>query len=164
MTSKEERKTKKQTESNRKRNYKHVEVFLENFGSFIMMMSSLTFDPVSVPRKREREQRLRICNMTTVKGKRKNTRTNNLKQEEKIILRFLLFNRRFLALNAVTAVNFANSQHGAAFCSSVDSLHCCRFLRNNDHTSATKYCKGKGSMRGKKWMNEKNYALTSLTV
>ena len=71
MTSKEERKTKKQTESNRKRNCKNVEVFLENFGSFIMMMSSLTFDPVSVPRKREREQRLRICKMTTVKGKRK---------------------------------------------------------------------------------------------
>ena len=63
--------TKKQTESNRERNYKNVEVFLENFGSFIMMMSSLTFDPVSVSRKREREQRLRICKMTTVKGKRK---------------------------------------------------------------------------------------------
>ena len=71
MTSKEERKTKKQTESNRKRNYKNVEVFLESFGSFIMKMSSLTFDPVSVPRKREREQRLRICKITTVKGKRK---------------------------------------------------------------------------------------------
>ena len=71
MTSKEERKTKKQIESNRKRTYKNVEVFLENFGSFIMMMSSLTFDPVSVPRKREREQRLRICKMTIVKGKRK---------------------------------------------------------------------------------------------
>ena len=71
MTSKEERKTKKQTESNRKRNCKNVEVFLENFGSFIMMMSSLTFDPVSVLRKREREQRLRICKITTVKGKRK---------------------------------------------------------------------------------------------
>ena len=48
--------------------------------------------------------------MTTLKGKRKNTRTNNLKQEEKIILRFLLFNRRLLALNAVTAVNFVSSQ------------------------------------------------------
>ena len=36
-----------------------------------MMMSSLTFDPVSVPQKREREQRLRICKMTTIKGKRK---------------------------------------------------------------------------------------------
>ena len=71
MTSKEERKTKKQTESNRKRTCKNVEVFLENFGSFIMMMSSLTFDPVSVPRNREREQRLRICKMTIVKGKRK---------------------------------------------------------------------------------------------
>ena len=71
MTSKEERKTKKQTESNRKRNCKNVEVFLENFGSFIMMTSSLTFDPVSVLRKREREQRLRICKITTVKGKRK---------------------------------------------------------------------------------------------
>ena len=118
-----------------------------------MIMSSLTFDPVSVPLKREREQRLRICEITTVKGKRKkNARTNNLKQEEKIILRFLLFNRRLLALNAVTAVNFANSQHGAAFCSSVDSLHCWRFLRNNDHTSATKYYKVKGSMRGKKWI------------
>ena len=35
------------------------------------MMSSLTFDPVSVLRKREREQRLRICKITTVKGKRK---------------------------------------------------------------------------------------------
>ena len=59
--------------------------------------------------------------MTTVKGKRKNTRTNNLKQEEKIILRFLLFKRRLLALSAETAVKIANSQHGAAFCSSVDS-------------------------------------------
>ena len=37
----------------------------------MMMMSSLTFDPVSVPPKREREQRLRICKMATVKGKRK---------------------------------------------------------------------------------------------
>ena len=37
----------------------------------MMMMTSLTFDPISVPRKREREQRLRICKMTTVKGKRK---------------------------------------------------------------------------------------------
>ena len=137
---------------------------MENFGSFIMMMSSLTFDPVSVLRKREREQRLRICKMTTVKGKRKNTRTNNLKQEEKIILKFLVFNRRLLALNAVTAVDFACSQHGAAFCSSVDFLLRWRFLRNNDHTSATKYCKVKGSIRGKKWMGEKNYALTSLTV
>ena len=44
---------------------------MENFGSFIVMMSSLTFDPVSVPRKREREQRLRICKMATVKRKRK---------------------------------------------------------------------------------------------
>ena len=91
--------------------------------------------------------------------KEKNTRTNNLKQEEEIILRFVLFNRRLLALNAVTAVNFASSQHGAAFCSSVDSLYCWRFLRNNDHTSATKCCKVKGSMRGKKWTGEKNYAL-----
>ena len=81
-------------------------------------MSSLTFDPVSVPRKRESKRRL----------------------------------------------NFANSQHGAAFCSSVDFLLRWRFLRNNDHTSATKYCKVKGSMRGKKWMGEKNCALTSLTV
>ena len=127
-------------------------------------MSSLIFDPVSVPRKREREQRLRIYKITSPKGKRKNARTNNLKQEEKIILRFLLFNRRLLALNAVTAVNFASSQHGAAFCSSVDFLHRWRILRNNDHTSATKYCKVKGSIRGKKWMGEKNYALTSLTV
>ena len=130
----------------------------------MMMMSSLTFDPISVPRKREREQRLRICKMTTVKGKRKNTRTNNLKQEEKIILRFLLFNRRLLALSAETAVKIANSQHGAAFCSSVDFLLRWRFLRNNDHTSATKCCKVKGSMRGKKWMGEKKYALTSLAV
>ena len=36
----------------------------------MMMMTSLTFDPISVPRKREREQRLRICKITTVKGKR----------------------------------------------------------------------------------------------
>ena len=35
------------------------------------MMSSLTFDPISVPWKREREQKLRICKITTVKGKRK---------------------------------------------------------------------------------------------
>ena len=124
---------------------------MENFCPFIVMMSSLTFDPVSV----------RICKKTSPKGKRKNARTNNLKQEEKIILRFLLFNRRLLAFNAATAVN---SQHGAAFYSFVDSLHCWRFLTNNDHTSATKYCKGKGSMRGKKWMSEKDYAPTSLTV
>ena len=52
-----------------------------------MMMSSLIFDPVSVPRKREREQRLRIYKITSPKGKRKNARTNNLKQEEKIILK-----------------------------------------------------------------------------
>ena len=51
------------------------------------MMSSLIFDPVSVHRKRERKQRLRICKITSPKGKRKNTRTNNLKQEEKIILK-----------------------------------------------------------------------------
>ena len=50
-------------------------------------MSSLIFDPVSVPRKREREQRLRIYKITSPKGKRKNARTNNLKQEEKIILK-----------------------------------------------------------------------------
>ena len=50
-------------------------------------MSSLTFDPVSVPRKREGEQRLRIYKITSPKGKRKNARTNNLKQEEKIILK-----------------------------------------------------------------------------
>ena len=137
---------------------------MENFDCFIIMMSSLIFDPVSVPRKREREQRLRIYKITSPKGKRKNARTNNLKQEEKIILRFLLFNRRLLALNAVTAVNFACSQHGAAFCSSVDFLLRWRFLRNNDHTSATKYCKVKGSMRGKKWMGKKNYALTSFRV
>ena len=53
---------------------------MENFGSFIMMMSSLTFDPVSVLRKREREQRLRICKMTIVKGKRKKYKN---KQSEK---------------------------------------------------------------------------------
>ena len=60
---------------------------MENFGSFIMMISSLTFDPVSVPRKREREKRLRIYKITSPKVKRKNARTNNLKQEEKIILK-----------------------------------------------------------------------------
>ena len=52
-----------------------------------MMMSSLIFDPVSVPRKREREERLRIYKITSPNGKRKNARTNNLKQEEKIILK-----------------------------------------------------------------------------
>ena len=36
-----------------------------------MMMSSLTFDPVSVPWKGEREKRLRICKITSPKGKRK---------------------------------------------------------------------------------------------
>ena len=51
------------------------------------MMSSLTFDPIWVPRKREREQRLRTYKITSPKGKRKNARTNNLKQEEKIILK-----------------------------------------------------------------------------
>ena len=62
---------------------------MENFGCFIIMMSSLIFDPVSVPRKREREQRLRIYKITSPKGKRKNARTNNLKQEEKIILKII---------------------------------------------------------------------------
>ena len=66
---------------------------MENFGSFIIMMSSLIFDPVSVPRKREREQRLRIYKITSPKGKRKNARTNNLKQEEKIILKIKKKNR-----------------------------------------------------------------------
>ena len=47
---------------------------------------TINFDPVSVPQKREREQRLRICKITFSKGKRKNAKTNNLKQEEKIIL------------------------------------------------------------------------------
>ena len=60
---------------------------MENCCPFIIMMSSLTFDPVSVPRKREREQRLRIYKITSPKGKRKNARTHNLKQEEKIILK-----------------------------------------------------------------------------
>ena len=50
-------------------------------------MSSLIFDPVSVPWKREREQRFRIYKITSPKRKRKNARTNNLKQEEKIILK-----------------------------------------------------------------------------
>ena len=53
----------------------------------MIMMSKLIFDPVSVPRKREREQWLRIYTITSPRGKRKNTRTNNLKQEEKIILK-----------------------------------------------------------------------------
>ena len=53
----------------------------------MIMMSSLIFDPVSVPRKIEREQRSIICKITSSKGKRKNARTNNLKQEEKIILK-----------------------------------------------------------------------------
>ena len=61
--------------------------FVENCCPFIIMMSSLTFDPVSVPRKREREQGLRIYKIASPKGKRKNARTNNLKQEEKIILK-----------------------------------------------------------------------------
>ena len=61
--------------------------FFGKFGSFIIMMSSLIFDPVSVPWKREHEQRLRIYKITSPKGKRKNARTNNLKQEEKIILK-----------------------------------------------------------------------------
>ena len=47
----------------------------------------INFDPVSVPWKREREQRLRICKITSPKGKRKNARTNNLKQEKKIVLK-----------------------------------------------------------------------------
>ena len=45
--------------------------FEKIFVFFILMMSSLTFDPVSVPRKRESKRRLRICKITTVKGKRK---------------------------------------------------------------------------------------------
>ena len=46
-------------------------VFFGKLFSFYSLMSSLIFDPVSVPRKREREQRLRICKITSVKGKRK---------------------------------------------------------------------------------------------
>ena len=90
MTSKKERKTKKQTESNRKRNCKNVEVFWENFCSFILMMSSLTFDPISVPRKREREQRLRICKITTVKGKRKKYKNKQSETGRKDYLKIFL--------------------------------------------------------------------------
>ena len=44
----------------------------------------INFDPVSVPWKGEREQRLRICKITSPKGKRKKCKK---KQEEKIILK-----------------------------------------------------------------------------
>ena len=47
----------------------------------------INFWPCFSTRKREREQRLRIYKITSPKGKRKNARTNNLKQEEKIILK-----------------------------------------------------------------------------
>ena len=69
--------------------------FWENCCPFIIMMPSLLFDPVSVHRKREREQRLRICKITSPKGKRKNARTNNLKQEENIISKIKKRNKRF---------------------------------------------------------------------
>ena len=61
---------------------------VKNCCPFIVMMSSVIFDPVSVPG-REREQRLRICKITSPKGKRKNAGTNNLKQEEKTILKII---------------------------------------------------------------------------
>ena len=67
---------------------------MENVGSFIIMMSSLIFDPISLPQKREREQWLRIYKITSPKGKRKNARTNNLKQEEKIILKIKISGTR----------------------------------------------------------------------
>ena len=60
----------------------------------MIMMSSLIFEPVSVPRKLEREQRSTICKITSSKGERKNARTNNLKQDEKIILKIKNRNKR----------------------------------------------------------------------
>ena len=58
-------------------------------------MSSLIFDPVSVPRKIEREQRSIICKITSPKGKRKKCKNKqsetgrkdylkNRKQEQEI--------------------------------------------------------------------------------
>ena len=61
--------------------------FFGKFWFFYYNDVIINFGPVSVPRKREREQRLRIYKITSPKGKTKNARTNNLKQEEKIILK-----------------------------------------------------------------------------
>ena len=67
--------------------------WVKNCCPFIVMILSLIFDPVSVPWKGEREQRLRICKITSPKGKRKNAGTKNLKQEEKTILKIKKKNR-----------------------------------------------------------------------
>ena len=65
--------------------------------SFYYNDAIINFDPVSVPWKGEREQRLRICKITPPpppKKKEKNARKNNLKQEEKIILKIKNRNKR----------------------------------------------------------------------
>ena len=62
--------------------------------SFYYNDAIINFDPVSVPWKGEREQRLRICKITSPKKKEKNARKNNLKQEEKIILKIKNRNKR----------------------------------------------------------------------
>ena len=72
----------------------------------MIMMSSLIFDPVSVPRKIEREQRSIICKITSSKGKRKNGRTNNLKQEEKIILKIKIKNRNKRLKQFLTRIKY----------------------------------------------------------
>ena len=72
----------------------------------MIMMSSLIFDPVSVPRKIEREQRSIICKITSSKGKRKKARTNNLKQEEKIILKIKIKNRNKRLKQFLTRIKY----------------------------------------------------------
>ena len=72
----------------------------------MIMMSPLIFDPVSVPRKIEREQRSIICKITSSKGKRKNARTNNLKQEEKIILNIKKKNRNKRLKQFLTRITY----------------------------------------------------------
>ena len=51
--------------------YKNVGFFFGKLLSFYYNDVIINFDPVSVPWKGEREKRLRICKITSPKGKRK---------------------------------------------------------------------------------------------
>ena len=64
-------KREKQTQSNRKQNCIKCWGFFGKLLSFYYNDVIINFDPVSVPWKGEREQWLRICKITSPKGKRK---------------------------------------------------------------------------------------------
>ena len=61
--------------------------FLRKLLSFYYNDVIINFDPVSVPWKGEREQRLRICKITSPKGKRKKCKKNNSETGRKDYIR-----------------------------------------------------------------------------